>query len=57
MTMDEVIAVHIRHFEEVSNNMKIKLDDMQFFYRGLRYVSLCFEQRAKSYQTMVNAEE
>jgi hypothetical protein len=55
--MDEVIAVHIRHFEEVNNNIKIQLRDTQFVYRGLRYVSLSFEQRAKSYQMMVNVEE
>ena len=57
MTMDEVIAVHIGHFEEISNNLKIQLHHMQFVYRGLRYVSLCFEQRAKSYQMMVSVEE
>ena len=55
--MDQVTAGHIRHFEEVSNNKEIQLHDMQFFYRGLPYVSLCFEQRAKSYQMMVNVEE
>jgi hypothetical protein len=38
--MDEVMAVHIRNFEEMSNNMKIQLHDTQFVYRGLRYVSL-----------------
>ena len=37
--------------------MKIQLQDMQFVYRGLRYKSLCFEQRAKSYQMMVNVTQ
>lgn len=32
MTVDEVIAVHIRHSEEMSNYMKIQLHDMQFVY-------------------------
>jgi hypothetical protein len=32
MTMEEEIAVHIAHFEELSNNVSIQLHHMQFVY-------------------------
>jgi len=55
--MEEVMAVHIRHSEEMSNNNKIQLHDKQFVYWVLCYVSLCFEKGEKLYQMMVSVEE